>query len=85
MTIPAQKGRIVKALPETECNYHDVLFELNHKILDTLGVNLTESLVSLKGGEIVLPVENNAVHLNTELEIGSVQCGFHIGVFWHAS
>lgn len=79
VTIPAQKGRIVTARissPETEFGDRDVLFEPNHKILDTLGINVTESLVSLKGGEIVIPVENhhgNTVHLDADLKLGSVR------------
>ena len=80
VSIPAQKGKIVRSRissPESDFNDRDVLFEPNHKILDILGINVTESLVTLKSGEIVLPVENhhgNTVHLDADVELGSVRC-----------
>ena len=62
VSIPTQKGHVVRARvssAETVFSYHGVLFEPHHKVLDPLGINVTESLVSLKNGEIVLPVENH--------------------------
>ena len=61
---------------ETAFSNHGVLFKPNHKVLDPLGINVTESLVPLRNGEIVLPVENhqgNTIHLDGGVELGYIR------------
>ena len=78
--IPAQKGHVVRArvsVPDGVIDDREVLFEPNHKVLDPLGVSVTESLVTLKNGEVILPIENyhgNIVHLDAGVELSCVRC-----------
>ena len=54
-----------------------LLFEPCREVLDSLGLNVTESLVSIEDGEIVLPVENHqgsTVHVDIGAQLGTVRC-----------
>ena len=86
--IPPQKGRVVQARVSPFNGVfadQEVLFEPNHECLDPLGVSVTESLVTLKNGEVALPIENycgNLVHLDAGVELGCVRCS---GPVWECS
>ena len=74
-----QKGRVMLARVSASNGifvYQEVLFEPNHKFLDSLGVSVNESLVTLKNDEVILPIENyqgNLVHLDAGVELGCVR------------
>lgn len=78
-SIPAQAGRIVRAklsVPGALSSRGTVLFEPCHEILEPLGLNVMESLVSMEDNEIVLPVENhqgNTVYVSTGVQLGTVR------------
>ena len=80
MPIPPQKGCVVQArVSASDCVFVDqeVLFKPNHECLDPLGVSVTKSLVTLKNGEVALPIENhhgNLVHLDAGVKLGCVRC-----------
>ena len=54
-----------------------MLFESKHKVSNLLGMSVTESLVTLKNGAVVLPIENylsNIVYPDAGVELSCVWC-----------
>lgn len=63
-------------MPEGTIGYGDVLFEPNHKFLDSIGKVATEALVSLEKNVFRIPVENPqgvTVRLDVGAELGTVR------------
>ena len=82
LTLPCQKGRIVEAkLIDCDVKHNmldkkDVLFEPNREALSLLGLELSESLVTVYENKVLLPIENPQgipVRLDECFELGTVK------------
>ena len=78
VTLPSQRGRILKA--KVMCpvkSQKDLLFEPDHEILAPLGVNAAKSLITTCGdGEVWIPIENHqgvTVRLEAGTPLGTVR------------
>ena len=59
VVIPSQKGRIVSAkISHPMGSDKELLFELNHKVLELLGVSAMEAMVTSENGQVCIPIDN---------------------------
>ena len=79
VTLPSQKDCVVQAevlATNVDSNVDGMLFEPNHEALNSLGLELMESLVTVNDGKVLLPVENPqgiSIRLDVCFELGTVR------------
>ena len=77
VTIPAQKGRIVRAKLVNSVNgMEGLLFEPNHSLLESFGIFAREILVTSENGQVGVALDNfqgTPVHLEKGINLGVVR------------